>query len=148
MIPTFLGCIGFIDSTLVKIRRPWKNPEHGKWFNGRKKMYCMNNVVIVNHHGLFIYVDPSYPRSFHDVICVKALDMYGMWRHFFAHNDARQYFEYVLRDSGYVGMEMFIMLRIQGQEMGADIDQTTVDAWNKMHVRYWIQVEWGIGGLK
>ena len=30
MIPTFPGCIGFIDDTLVKIWRPWKNLEHGK----------------------------------------------------------------------------------------------------------------------
>ena len=83
----------------------------------------MNNVVIVDHQGLFIYVDPSYLGSFHDVTCLRALDMYRMWRHFFVHDDARQYFEYVLGDAGYVGTEMFIMRRIQGQEMGADIDK-------------------------
>ena len=54
----------------------------------------------------------------------------------------------MLGDSRYVGTEMFIMRRIQGQEMGADIQQSTVDAWNKMHAGYRIQVEWGIGGLK
>ena len=70
MIPSFPSCIGIIDGTLVKIRRPWKNPEHNKWFNGRKKMYCMNNIVIVDHHGLFIYVNPTYPGSFHDVSCL------------------------------------------------------------------------------
>ena len=32
--------------------------------------------------------------------------------------------------------------------MGVDIAQPVVDAWNKMHVGYRIQVEWGIGGLK
>ena len=78
MISTFPDCIGFIDGTLVKIRRPWKNPEHGKWFNGHKKMYCINNVVVVDHHGFFIYVDCSYPWSFHDVTCLQASDMYGM----------------------------------------------------------------------
>ena len=57
MVPNFLGCIEIIDGTLVKIRRPWKNPEYRKWFNSKKKMYCMNNVVIVYHHGLFIYVN-------------------------------------------------------------------------------------------
>ena len=89
MIPAFPGCIRFIEDTLVKIRRPWKNPEHGKWFNGCKKMYCMNNAVIVDHHGFFIYVDPSYPRSFHDMTCLRVSDMYGTWHHFFAHDDAR-----------------------------------------------------------
>ena len=30
MVPSFPGCIGIINDTLVKIRRPWKNPDHGK----------------------------------------------------------------------------------------------------------------------
>ena len=63
----FPGCIGFIDGTLVELRRPWHNPNHTKWFNGRKKMYCMNNTVVVDHNGLFIHVDLGYPRSYHDV---------------------------------------------------------------------------------
>ena len=108
----------------------------------------MNNVVIVDHHGLFIYVDPGYPGSFHDVSCLRASDMHAAWRDYFTHDDANEYFEYVLGDSGYVGTEMFILRRIQGQEMGADIQQPVVDAWNKMHSGYQIQVEWGIGGLK
>ena len=99
MIKSFPSCIGIIDCTLVKIRRPWKNLEHGKSFNGCKKMYCMNNVVIVNHHGLFIYVDLGYPSSFHDVNCLQASDMYGTWHDYFAHDDANQYFKYVLGDS-------------------------------------------------
>ena len=83
MILSFLGCIGIIDGVLVKIRRPRKNPEHGKWFNGCKKMYCMNNVVIVDHHGLFIYVNPGYTGLFHNVNCLRALDMYGTWHDYF-----------------------------------------------------------------
>ena len=74
--------------------------------------------------------------------------MYETWHEHFAHDDATQYFGYVLGDSGYVGTEMFIMHRIQGQEMGLNIEQLVVDAWNKMHAAYRIQVEWGIGGLK
>ena len=136
MIPSFPGCIGIIDGTLVKIRRPWKNPEHGKWFNGRKKMYCMNNVVIFNHNGLFIYVDPAYLGSFHDVSCLRAYDIYRVWCDYFTHDDANQYFEYVLGHSGHVGTKMFILCRIQGQEMGAEVAQPMVDAWNKMHVGY------------
>jgi hypothetical protein len=30
-------------------------------------MHCMNNIVVVDHHGLFIYLDFWYLRSFHDV---------------------------------------------------------------------------------
>ena len=87
MVPNFLGCIGIIDGTLVKICRPWKNPEHAKWFNGRKKMYSMNNIVIVDHHSLFIYVDSSFPRSFYDVICLHASQLHATWCEHFAHND-------------------------------------------------------------
>ena len=111
-------------------------------------MYYINNIVVVDHHGLFIYVDLAYPDSFHDVSCLQACNMYGAWRDYFAHDNANQYFEYVLGDSGYVRTEMFILRRIQDQEMGADIAQPVVDAWNKMHAGYRIQVEWGIGGLK
>lgn len=31
------GAIGNIDDTLVKIRRPFKDPSHSQWFNKRKK---------------------------------------------------------------------------------------------------------------
>jgi hypothetical protein len=31
------------------------------WFNGCKKMYCMNNTMVLDHHGLFVYLD-SQPR--------------------------------------------------------------------------------------
>ena len=73
MVSSFSGCIGIIDGTLVKICRPWKNPNYSKWFNDHKKMYCMNNVVIGDHHGLSIYIDSSYPGSFHDVSYLRAL---------------------------------------------------------------------------
>ena len=96
MVLSFLGCIGIIDGTLIKIYRPWKNRDHAKWFNGRKKMYCMNNIVIVDHHDLFISVDFNYQRSFHDVSCLRASEMHGTWDEHFAHNDMDQYFEYVL----------------------------------------------------
>ena len=52
----FPGCIGIIDGTLVKIRRPWRNENHGRYFNGQKNMYCINNLVVVDHFGLVIYV--------------------------------------------------------------------------------------------
>jgi hypothetical protein len=30
---------------------------HSKWFEGMKKMYCMNNMIVVGHYGLFIYIN-------------------------------------------------------------------------------------------
>jgi DDE superfamily endonuclease len=87
------GCIGFIDGTLVQIRRPHGNPMHANWFNGRKKMYCLNNTVVVDHNGLFIYVDTRYPGKFHDANILRHSNLYREWRDYFTHND--DYFEYV-----------------------------------------------------
>lgn len=69
--PTFEGYIGFIDDTLVKIRRPYNDPNHS-WFFNNKKIYSINNKMVVNHNGLFIYIDHGYPGSFHDVTWLRA----------------------------------------------------------------------------
>jgi hypothetical protein len=62
-----LKCLGFIDKTLIEIRKPWKDSKHWIWFNGHKKIYVMNNTMILDHHGLFIYIDLGYLGSCHDV---------------------------------------------------------------------------------
>ncbi len=43
---------------------------------------------------------------------------------------------------------MFIMKRIRRCEIGLNVDQDVIRAYNKMHVGYKVQMEWGIGGLK
>ncbi len=43
---------------------------------------------------------------------------------------------------------MFIMWRIGRQEIILNANMDAVHAYNKMHVGYMVQVEWGIGGLK
>lgn len=68
---TFPDCIGFIDDTLVEIGRMWKNALHSKGFNNSKKIYCMNNTVIVSHEGLFMHVDLGHPKSFHNITILK-----------------------------------------------------------------------------
>jgi DDE superfamily endonuclease len=140
------GCIGFIDGTLVQIRRPHGNPMHANWFNGRKKMNCLNNTVVVDHNGLFIYVDTDYPGKFNDVNILQNANLYREWRDYFTHND--DYFEYVLGDPGYVGEEMFIMRRVGQRELPEDAQMEAVDIYNRMHVGFRVRVEWGIGGLK
>jgi len=64
----------------------------------------------------------------------------------FLHGD--EYFEYLLGDPGYLGEEMFIMWRIGRCEIGLNVDQNAIKAYNKMCVGYKMQVEWGICGLK
>lgn len=70
--PVFEGCIGFIDGTLVKVLFPYRDPNHSRFFNARKKIHSINNIVIVDHNGSFIYINPGYPWSFHDAPCLHA----------------------------------------------------------------------------
>jgi hypothetical protein len=136
-IPQLPGCIGFIDGTLCQIRRPFGNPLHSTWFNGRKKMYCFNNTVVVDHNGLFIYIDSGYPGNFHYVNTLRSSSLFKNWREFFVHID--EYFEYLLGDPGYVGEDMFIMRRIGSRELPVPDDAQAMDAiyqFNKMHAGF------------
>jgi hypothetical protein len=50
-----------------------------------------------------------------------------------------------------MGEDMFIMRRVDRREIPDDADEhelSAIDAYNKMHAGYRIQVECGIGGLK
>ncbi len=60
-------CLGFINKLLVEIRKPWKDSKHLTWFNGCKKIYAMKNIVVLHHHGLFIYIDLGYGGSYQNV---------------------------------------------------------------------------------
>jgi hypothetical protein len=86
-------CIGFIDGTLIEICKAWQNEAHCTWFNGWKKIYGMNNTFIMDHQGLFIYINGSYLGSFHDVNILQHLNVYKDW-HQYIHKD--EYFEYLL----------------------------------------------------
>jgi hypothetical protein len=54
-----------------------------------------------------------------------------------------EHFEYLLGYHGYLGGEMFIMKRIGRCEMGLNVDQHVIRAYNKIHV---MECEWN-GGL-
>jgi hypothetical protein len=51
-----------------------------------------------------------------------------------------EYFEYLLGDNGYLGEQMFIMKRIRMLEIGPNVDQDVIKAYNKMHVGYRVQL--------
>jgi hypothetical protein len=107
-IPQMPGCIGFIDGTLCRIRRPYNDPDERRWFNGRKKMYCFNNTVVVDHNGLLILADPGYPGSFHDVSILRESELDRNWRDYFTYND--NYQEFLLGDPGYLGSVVVLVL--------------------------------------
>ncbi|CAM6102317.1 unnamed protein product [Calypogeia fissa] len=146
-IPQLPGCIGVVDGTLVRIRRPYENLRHQRWFQGRKKMYCMNSSVVVDHNGLFIYIDPGYPGSYHDCTILQNSWVQANFRNLFV--NTADYCEFVLGDSGYKGMEHYVMRGYSKTEIRAmHLPQGTVKTFNKMHVGYKVKVEWGIGVLK
>jgi hypothetical protein len=83
-------------------------------------MYLMNNTIIDDHWGLFIYIDVGYLGSYHDVIIFCTLDLHKIWNHFCVHED--EYFEYLLGYLGYRGEVMFIMHRLSKHELGLDVE--------------------------
>jgi hypothetical protein len=133
------GCIGIIDGTLVKIRRPWRDENDGRYFNGQKKMYCINNLVVVDHFGLFIYVEAGFPGAYHDINVLRRFDLAANWRDFFTHRD--EYFEYIIGDPRYQGLEAFVIRRVAPRELEENHDETAVNAYNKIHAGYRVRVE-------
>jgi len=68
--------------------------------------------MVVDHQGLFIYLDFGYPRSYHVMSSYCAnLSCIRINIKFFMH-DNHEYFEYLLKDPSYLGKEMFIMKKI------------------------------------
>jgi hypothetical protein len=72
-------CIRFIDGTLIKIHNPYWNEAYHTWFKGWKKIYAMNNIIILNHRGSFIYIDIGYPNSYYDVSILWHSNVYKDW---------------------------------------------------------------------
>mgnify|MGYP003497486631 FL=1 len=66
--------------------------------NGRRKMSSMNSTVIVDHDGMFIYVDPEYPGSFYDITIIRQSELHKNCRDYLTHND--ELVEYFLGDPG------------------------------------------------
>jgi hypothetical protein len=67
-----IGLIGgiFIDLKPLEYCHPWVMVQ---WV---KKMYSKNNMVVLDHCALFIYLDVGYPSSFNDVPILRKLDLY------------------------------------------------------------------------
>jgi hypothetical protein len=55
--------------------------------------------------------------------------------------------EYILGDPRYMGVEMYILRRMDGRESVQETNPV-IDAYNRRHGARRFQVEWGIRGLK
>jgi hypothetical protein len=106
----------------------------------------MNNMAIVNHQNIFIYIDNGYPRSYHDVTILWHFDIYINWCNHFAH--ANDYFEYCLGTQATWANKCLACNKLDNDSCFLDADFTMVFIYNKMHAIYRVKVEGGIRGFK
>jgi hypothetical protein len=67
----------------------------------------MNNTMVVDHCGLFIYLDVGHQGSFHVIIIQHQSNLYKSWCQFSVQTN--EYFEYLVKDLSYLGEKMFVM---------------------------------------
>lgn len=110
-------------------------------------MYSLNYFILVDHDGMFIFVDPGYPGSYRDVTILKNSFVQRNLRQLFTNQD--HYFEFILEDQGYTGMEKYIMHGFNKVERRTlQLPPGLARTFNRMHADYRVRVEWGIRGLK
>lgn len=112
-------------------------------------MYCFNNLVVVDHNGLFTYVEAGFGGSFHDVRVLRATNLAQNWQNCLTTDDDSPHpVEYLLRDPGYLDMDHFILRRLDAREFADADTNPVVRAFNRRHAGHQIVIEWGIGGVK
>jgi len=67
----------------------------------------MNNTIILNHYGLFIYVDIGHPEFYHDVTFEHLLKLAQV-----LHSSTYDYLKYLLGNPRCMGEGMFIVYKI------------------------------------
>jgi hypothetical protein len=67
----------------------------------------MDSTVVVDHDGLFIFIDPGFPGFYREITVIRHSLLYENWREYFTQND--EYTEYLLGDPDYNEVDMFIM---------------------------------------
>ena len=60
------GCFGAVDGTLIKLQVPPQQYIPTNFYSGRKKVYCLNVMVICNSDEEFIAVCAKWPGRAHD----------------------------------------------------------------------------------
>lgn len=91
----------------------------------------MNIIVVMDHYGLFIYIDLKYSKSYHDIIIFHLSNIHKIWLHLFFHTN--EYFEYLLDDLGYMGKETFVMHRIRKCEFIPKTNLDVIKVFKKVH---------------
>ena len=98
---------------------------------------------------LSIFVEAAFPGSYHDANCLRHTDLGKNWRKYFDTDETSPYpLEYLLGDPGFLGMDHFILRRLDERENVSEHLTPVMEDFNKFHAGYRVSVEWGIGGIK
>jgi hypothetical protein len=54
-----LGCIRFIDGTLIDIKKPWKNEAHKTWFDGQNKYIFYEITLLLFITMVYSFIEGS-----------------------------------------------------------------------------------------
>jgi hypothetical protein len=106
----------------------------------------MNNTIILDHHGLFVYINTYYPKTYYEhFVTLEHVLKLICW--YYIHGN--YYFQYFLRNPKYIGEKMFITIhRIRQQEFAPYEDHDSMQTFNNMHIGFKFQVQRGISELK
>lgn len=91
-------------------------------------MYFINNMVVMDHYGFFIYLNFKYPKSYHDGNILHQFDIHKIWCQYCVHID-----EYLFSNLGYMGKDIFMMFCIGRHELVLKVDLDVIKPYNKMH---------------
>jgi len=64
--PLLRGCFAVLDGTLMEIGQPVDLKKQQLYYSGRKKKYCINNVLLFGADGTLLHAEINFPGSFHD----------------------------------------------------------------------------------
>ncbi len=106
----------------------------------------MNNKVVVEHCGLFIYLDLGYLGSFHDVSILWQSNIHTNWCQHFIHRN--KYFKYLLGEPWYMGEDIFMMRQIEKHELAPRTNLLVIIVYNKMHASIFFKTTISVKGLR
>lgn len=80
---------------------------------------------------------------------LRDTDLAHNWQKYFSVDHNSPYFvEYLLGDPGFLGLDHFILRRIDAREVAYVDSDPIMRAFNKLHAGYRVKVEWEIDGMK
>ncbi|SCZ95295.1 BZ3500_MvSof-1268-A1-R1_Chr11-2g03413 [Microbotryum saponariae] len=136
-------CIGVIDGTLLPLATAPFAKDRMTFYNGRKKMYCLNMQATVDDKRRFTSVDGGFPGIRHDNEMFRQSQI---WRRRDVYFRGRKF---LLGDKGYA--QSAVLIRSFNQtEMNAmsPLEQRRANSFNKKFASKRIVVEHAFGDIK